>query len=66
MSESDLSFRSVLFWSLQIQSEAATERPLGNIGLQIDINKFEFYATKTKYFGLIILTNGMNIDFEKV
>ena len=39
---------------------------LGNAGLQIDINKSEFYTTKTKYFGLIILTNGMTMDFKKV
>jgi hypothetical protein len=39
---------------------------LGNAGLQIDINKSEFYATKTKYLGLIILTNGMTMDPEKV
>ncbi len=39
---------------------------LGNAGLQININKFEFYATKTKYLGLIILTNGITIDFKKV
>ena len=39
---------------------------LGNAGLQIDINKSEFYATKTKYLGLIISTNGMTMDPEKV
>ena len=38
----------------------------GNVGLQININKFKFYTTKTKYLGLIILTNGMTIDPEKV
>ena len=35
-------------------------------GLQIDIGKSEFYTTKIKYFGLIILIKGMSIDFEKV
>src|SRR5438045_5621677 len=39
---------------------------LGNASLQIDINKLEFYTTKTKYLGLIILTNGMTMDPEKV
>ena len=38
----------------------------GNAGLQININKSEFYTTKTKYLGLIILTNGMTIDPKKV
>src|SRR5438045_1178041 len=38
---------------------------LGNAGLQIDINKLEFYTTKTKYLSLIIL-NGMTMDPEKV
>ena len=39
---------------------------LSNAGLQIDINKSKFYATKIKYFSLIILTTGMTIDFKKV
>jgi hypothetical protein len=39
---------------------------LGNAGLQIDINKSEFYTTKTKYLGLIISTDGMTMDPEKV
>lgn len=38
----------------------------GNTRLQIDINKFKFYITKTKYFGLIISINGITIDFKKV
>ena len=37
---------------------------LSNAKLQININKF--YTTKTKYFGLIILTNNMTIDSKKV
>ena len=37
-----------------------------NTGLQIDINKSEFYTTKIKYFSLIILTNSMTIDPKKV
>jgi hypothetical protein len=39
---------------------------LGNARLQININKSEFYTTKTKYFGLIISTNGMTMDPKKV
>ena len=39
---------------------------LSNAGLQININKSEFYATKTKYLSLIILINGMTIDLKKV
>ena len=38
----------------------------GNTKLQININKSKFYTTKIKYFGLIILTNSMTIDFKKV
>jgi len=39
---------------------------LGNAGLQININKSEFYATKTKYLSLIISTNSITIDPKKV
>ena len=39
---------------------------LGNARLQIDINKSKFYTTKIKYLSLIILINGMTIDFKKV
>ena len=41
-------------------------RRLGEAGLQIDIKKSEFYTTKTKYLGLIISTNGLSMDPEKV
>ena len=41
-------------------------RRLGEAGLQIDIKKSEFYATKTKYLGLIISTKGLSIDPDKV
>ena len=34
--------------------------------LQININKSKFYITKIKYFGLIISTNSITIDPEKV
>ena len=39
---------------------------LGNARLQININKSKFYAIKTKYLSLIILTNGITMDPEKV
>jgi len=39
---------------------------LGNTGLQININKFKFYSTKTKYLGLIISTNGITMDPKKI
>ena len=38
----------------------------GNAGLQININKSKFYATKIKYFSLIILTNSITMDLKKV
>jgi len=41
-------------------------RRLGAAGLQIDIGKSEFYTKKTKYLGLIISTDGMSMDPEKV
>ena len=37
-----------------------------NARLQININKSKFYTTKIKYFGLIILTNGIAIDPKKI
>ena len=39
---------------------------LSNTKLQININKFKFYTTKTKYFGLIILINSITMDPKKV
>jgi hypothetical protein len=39
---------------------------LSNARLQININKSKFYTTKTKYLGLIILTNSITIDPKKV
>ena len=43
-----------------------TIQRLSNARLQININKSKFYTTKTKYLSLIILTNSMTIDPEKV
>ena len=39
---------------------------MGNAGLQLDIAKSEFYTKKTKYLGLIISTDGLSMDPEKV
>jgi hypothetical protein len=37
-----------------------------NASLHINVNKCEFDATKTKYFGLIIRPGGIEMDPEKV
>jgi type III secretory pathway component EscU len=39
---------------------------LRNTGLQIDLKKYEFYITRTKYLGFIININGIKIDPEKI
>jgi len=39
---------------------------LREAGLQIDINKCEFETTKTKYLGLIVTPNGIQMDPVKV
>ena len=39
---------------------------LRNAGLQADIKKCEFHVTKTKNLGLIISTEGLMVDPEKV
>jgi hypothetical protein len=39
---------------------------LRTAGLQINISKSEFYIKKTKYLGLIISTDSMSMDPEKV
>jgi reverse transcriptase-like protein/integrase-like protein len=39
---------------------------LRDAGLQIDINKCEFETTRTKYLGLIITTEGIEMDPDKV
>ena len=41
-------------------------RRLGDAGLQIDIAKSEFYTTKTKYLGMVISTDGLSMDPDKV
>lgn len=35
-------------------------------GLQLDIDKCEFYTKRTKYLGLIITPGGIEMDPEKV
>ena len=37
-----------------------------DVGLQIEISKYEFYTKKTKYLGLIITLGGIEIDPAKV
>ena len=39
---------------------------LQDVGLQCNIKKCKFYATKVIYLGLIISCNGIKIDFKKV
>jgi len=39
---------------------------LRNAGLQIDLKKYEFYVTRTKYLGFIISTNGIEVDPDKI
>ncbi len=36
------------------------------IGLQVDIKKYEFRVTKTKYLGFIISTKSIKVDLKKV
>ncbi len=39
---------------------------LCTIGLSVDIKKYEFRITKTKYLGFIISINSIKVDPEKV
>lgn len=39
---------------------------LSNAGLQLDVDKCEFHKTEVLYLGLIISTNGISMDPEKV
>jgi hypothetical protein len=39
---------------------------LYDTGLQVDIKKYKFNITRTKYLGFIILTNSISIDLEKL
>ena len=41
-------------------------RRLHKRGLQVDIDKCEFNTTRVKYLGMIVTTNGIEIDAEKV
>ena len=41
-------------------------RRLHKRGLQIDIDKCEFNTTRVKYLGMIVTTNGIEIDAEKI
>jgi hypothetical protein len=35
-------------------------------GLEVDIRKCEFHVTKTKFLGLIVSTDGLEMDLEKI
>lgn len=39
---------------------------LRNAGLQIDLKKYEFHVTRTKYLGFIVSTNGIKVNLEKI
>jgi hypothetical protein len=39
---------------------------LRDTGLQIDLKKYEFYVTCTKYLGFIISTNSIEVDLDKI
>ena len=41
-------------------------RCLHRRGLRVDIDKCEFNTTKVKYLGMIVTTNGIEMDTEKV
>ena len=39
---------------------------LNEAGLQLDVNKYEFCKTEVKYLGMIVSTDGVKMDPEKV
>jgi hypothetical protein len=39
---------------------------LYNASLQIDLKKYEFYVTRTKYLGFIISTDSIKVNLDKV
>ena len=39
---------------------------LRDAGLQINLKKYEFYVTRTKYLGFIISTNGIKVNPDKI
>jgi hypothetical protein len=39
---------------------------LRKAGLQVDIRKFEFSVTRTKFLGFIVFTNSIKVNPEKV
>ena len=39
---------------------------LNKAGLQLNVNKYEFYKTEVKYFRIIVFINSIKIDLEKV
>ncbi|KJK73746.1 hypothetical protein H634G_10981 [Metarhizium anisopliae BRIP 53293] len=57
--------RIQVFWEHSQHVREVIDR-LIEAGLQIDINKCEFETTKTKYLGLIIASDGIQMDPDKV
>lgn len=41
-------------------------RQLYEQDLQVKIDKYKFSTTKIKYLGMIVTTNGIEIDMEKI
>ena len=41
-------------------------KQLWDCGLQVDVDKCKFSVTQVKYFGLIISTDSISMDPEKV
>ena len=39
---------------------------LNKAGLQVDIDKSEFYITEVKYLSLVVTTEGIKMDLFKV
>ena len=39
---------------------------LRNASLQINLKKYEFHVTRTKYLGFIINTNGIEVNLDKI
>ncbi len=39
---------------------------LREINIQVDVNKCEFYITKTKFLSMIVKKNEIKMNFEKI
>ena len=60
---------NVLIYSTKEENHAShvlrVLRRLHEQGLQVDIDKCEFSTTRVKYLGMIVTTNGIEMDTEK-